>query len=111
MNITSRHKIRTLKKRPEIETVLRKGKKIRTMYGPVFLSDGDSDVTKVAILLKKTVGGAVQRNYIKRVFRHAIRELHFEVIKFNRIVFIFNSNNVVRFTLIKRELKYAFAKK
>lgn len=105
MNISSLHNIKTLKKRIEIKAVLDNGKKISTKYGLIFLHSDEKDVTKkAAVLLKKSVGSAVKRNYIKRILRSIIRN-HHELIfnNCNRVVFIYNYRGDSAFSLIEKE--------
>ena len=105
MNISSLHKIKTLKKRNEIKAVLDKGKKIKTKYGLIFLyKNVDGKEKKAAILLKKSVGSAVRRNYIKRILRAIIRsnnDLFFN--NCNRVVIIYNYKGKDALALIEEE--------
>ena len=105
MNISSRHNIVSLKKKEEIDHVFRKGKKYHTRYGPVFMyksSDRDH-CTRVAILLKKSVGSAVQRNYIKRIIRNFVAR-NFQIIKgSNRLIFLYNSREPVSYARLEKE--------
>ena len=105
MNISSLHNIKTLRKRNEIKAVLDNGRKISTKYGLIFLhKEADNEEKKAAVLLKKTVGSAVKRNYIKRILRSIIRnnyKLFFN--NCNRIVFIYNYKGKSTFSLIEKE--------
>jgi ribonuclease P protein component len=105
MNISSLHNIKTLRKRNEIKAVLDYGKKISTKYGLIFLyNDGEHLDKKAAVLLKKSVGSAVKRNYIKRILRSIIRNHHNIIFNdCNRVVFIYNYNGDSAFSLIEEE--------
>lgn len=105
MNISSRHNIVSLKKKDEIDHVFKKGIKYRTRYGPVFIykSREYENGTKVAILLKKSVGTAVRRNYIKRIIRHFV-VCNFRIIKgFDRLIFLYNSREQVSYARLEKE--------
>lgn len=92
MNISKTHNISTLKKREEIKYVLDNSKKIYTRLGVIFLQHSDNnDEMKVAILVKKSCGSSVKRNYVKRIIRHFVRD-HYRFLKnYNRIIFLYNS--------------------
>jgi len=74
MNCNKKHSLpRTsiIKKRSEIEKIIKKGKRVYTPVCTVYLSDADRE--KVAFLISKRIGNAVKRNRMKRLFREAYR--------------------------------------
>ncbi len=73
-----------LKKKNEIDLVLRTGKRITGKIFTVFVLS--SEKTRVAFLISKKVGTAVQRNRMKRLFREAYR-LNRELFEGKEIVF------------------------
>ncbi len=91
MNISKTHKISTIKQREEIKYVLENSRKIYTRLGIIFLQRSEkNDEMKIAILVKKSCGSAVKRNYIKRIIRHFTLD-HYQYLKrFNRIIFLYN---------------------
>jgi ribonuclease P protein component len=105
MNISSRHNISSLKNKDEIEIIFKQGFKVKTKYGPIFLyrATTKDDSRKVAILLKKRVGSAVKRNYIKRIIRYFISKNHMIFGKNNRMIFLFNSHVAVSYALLEKE--------
>jgi len=107
MNISNRHKIIILKDRSEINLVFKKGRKVATRFGPVFLYNArdDQNYKKVAILLKKSIGTAVKRNYVKRIIRTFIRENRSFFEENNRIIFIYSSKEPVNYKLLKQEYR------
>lgn len=106
MNLSKTLKIESLSNPAEINLVLKKGKKLISRYGPIFLyrmpGDGQ-EKSKVAMLLKKSTGPAVKRNYIKRILRHFVRE-HVELFgNYNRIIFIYNNSKDMSYDLLVKE--------
>jgi ribonuclease P protein component len=104
MSIHVRPKVVTLKKNTEIKDLLDNGKKIYTKYGIFFLSQEKSlSVFSFAVLIKKSVGNAVWRNYCKRIVRVYIREHISKFLVFKRIVFLYNFQGKVKFDELTQE--------
>jgi ribonuclease P protein component len=104
MNISVRPKIISIKKNSEIRSLLEKGKKIYTKYGIFFLSREESaSVIAFAVLIKKSVGNAVLRNYCKRIVRVYIRSYFQKFLVFRKIVFLYNFQGKVSFDDLTQE--------
>ena len=74
MNSHAHPKFDVIKKNSEIKELLSQGKKIHTKYGVFFLNDKSNESRlRFAVLIKKSVGNAVWRNYCKRIVRSYIR--------------------------------------
>ena len=110
MNISNLHKITSLRKREEIRFVLENGRKIRTKYGLIFvLKEIKKDNKRAAILLKKNIGSAVKRNYVKRILRSIIRTNHGYIFNsYNCVLFLFNYKGPINFALIEKEYRNIF---
>jgi len=104
MNILSKHKIVTIAKKDEINLILSQGKRIYHKFGLIFLfNEPDQEDLKIGILVKKSCGNAVERNYIKRICRAFIRE-HFDLFtNTNRVIFLFNKKSRIKYRDIERE--------
>ena len=106
MNISRRHKIKTINKKDEIKYILNNGKKIYTKLGPIFLYlSKENSFSKTAILLKRNCGTAVKRNYIKRIFKNYIKDVFSNSEKYNRLIFIYGYKNKVNYDLLVSELQ------
>ena len=106
MNLSKKHNIRTISRKDEIRQILENGKKIYTKYGPIFLYfSNEVKIKKAAVLIKKKIGSAVKRNYIKRIFKNLIINYLKNSKSFNRIVFIFNVNDKIGYKELYVELK------
>ncbi len=104
MNISRTLNIAALGKKDEIKNLLNLSKKIYTKFGLIFLfKTNEDECTRAAILVKKSCGTAVQRNYIKRIIRHFLREHYFMFSKYNRIVFLYRFKGKVNFNLLKND--------
>jgi ribonuclease P protein component len=103
MNLSSQPNSTSLKAKNEISLVLNNGKKIKTTIGPVFLfKDDNVEDKKVAVLIKKNVGKAYYRNYIKRIIRYYVRSEFTLFEKFNRVIFLYGYTG--------EKIKYEFLK-
>ncbi|MCB0282757.1 MAG: ribonuclease P protein component, partial [Calditrichaeota bacterium] len=79
------------------------GKKRSTSFGPVFFySDSGSDI-KIAILIKKSIGKAYYRNYIKRIIRFYIRTDFTLLEKYNRVIFLYKNTENITYKNLKNE--------
>jgi len=90
MNLSKQHKIISITDKEEITYVLSHGKRINTRFGPIFLSNivNDSQL-KFAVLLKKNIGKAFYRNYIKRLLRVYIVKKITLFKSYNRVIFLY----------------------
>jgi ribonuclease P protein component len=84
-------KITIIKKNTEIKEILARGKKIPTKYG-VFFIDHQSNLSglRVAVLIKKSVGQAVWRNYCKRIVRSYFRNKLRHYISKGQVIFVYS---------------------
>jgi ribonuclease P protein component len=104
MSISARPEIISIKKNTEIKSLLDKGKKIYTKYGIFFLSREESALPiSFAVLIKKSVGNAVWRNYCKRIIRVYIRHHFSKFLVFRKIVFLYNFQGKVNYADLTRE--------
>lgn len=103
MNLSSPLNCSSLRKKNEITFVIKNGKKIKTKIGPVFLyNDFEERKNKAAILVKKNIGKAHFRNYIKRIIRYYIRSEVTLFEEFNRVIFLYvSSEKKVKYSQIK----------
>ena len=105
MNISKRLNISTLKKKHEIREIMDRGTKVYLKTGLIFLfKKEDSKDLKAAFLIKKKIGNAVKRNYIKRVLRSILRENYNIFNKYNRIIFLYNYRGRVDFKFIESSI-------
>ena len=105
MNILSKKKIRTLSKKDEIKQVLDKGKKVYFRFGLIFLfNEENQNHLRVGILVKKSCGNAVKRNYIKRICRAFVRNYSYLFKNTNRVIFLFNKNCQIKYKDLEKEI-------
>ena len=98
MNLSKQLKFSSLGNKQEISTIFEKGKKFKSKNGPIyFYNDDDSIETKFAILVKKNIGKANYRNYIKRIIRFYIRTHPALFENFTRVIFLYNNQNQVNY--------------
>jgi len=93
------------KKKREINYILENGVKIRSSYGSFFLcSKRKAEFIHAAVLIKKSVGNAVLRNYCKRIVREYIRNRRFFFRKFNNFIFIYTNSGPVSYGKLAEDL-------
>lgn len=98
MNILKRHRVSSLTKREEILKLFNKGMRLNSKFGPVYLLNEKQDNSlKVAILIKKNCGKAVNRNYIKRVIRHFIRDHITLFNNQNKVIFLYKYRDYINY--------------
>jgi ribonuclease P protein component len=104
MNLSDQHKVFTIKKNIEIKAILSTGKKIRTKYGIFFLGQKKTDNrVDFAVLIKKSTGNAVWRNYCKRIVR-AYSKNKIDMFPSNRqIIFIYTYKGKINYNLLEEE--------
>jgi len=111
MNILTGHKITTIGKKDEISLVLQKGKKFKFKYGLIFLYNVNrSSEKKAAVLIKKSIGNAVRRNYIKRIVRSFFRKYYRLLDKFNRVIILINQKADITYQQLEKELMVVLKK-
>lgn len=106
MNLNRKHRISTISNRQEIRHILDSGRRTFVKHiGVLFVFQENSDINKkAAILIKKSIGCAAKRNYVKRIFRHFIRE-HFDRFgRFNRVILIYNGKSDLNYNELKERL-------
>lgn len=103
MNLSDQHKIETLKKNIEIVCILKKGYRLRTKYGNLYLMKGDHTKRKMAVLIRKEVGNSVQRNYRKRIVRECLRNNYDKINPYNEAIFLYNFSGSISYQLLEAE--------
>ncbi len=105
MNLFAQHKIVTIKKNTEIKELLSTGKKINTKYGVFYLGNKiKDDRINFAILIKKSVGKAVWRNYCKRIIRAYIRNRIDTFPEKRQVIFLYTYDGKINYKLLAEEL-------
>jgi len=107
MNLSARHRIKSLKNKDDIQKLLAGGKKKPTKYGLFFFSSeerGEKDSLEFAVLIKKSTGIAVWRNYCKRIIREYIRKNYDYFMNFRKVIFLYNYTGKINFHLLETEL-------
>lgn len=104
MNLFAQHKIVTIKKETEIKELLSNGKKINTKYGIFFLGNKrKDDRINFAVLIKKSVGKAVWRNYCKRIIRAYIRNRTDNFLENRQVIFLYTYDSRINYKLLEEE--------
>jgi len=104
MNSFAQPKIVTIKKNTEIKDLLSTGKKINTKYGLFFIgSKGKNNQIHFAVLIKKSVGKAVWRNYCKRIVRAYIRNRTDNFFENRQIIFLYTYDGKIKYNLLEEE--------
>jgi ribonuclease P protein component len=65
----------------DIERVKRTGRRISTAFFNVLVSPSQDASSRFGVVAGKRLGGAIQRNRAKRLFRELIRGVHNEVVE------------------------------
>lgn len=106
MNLSRRHRIVSIRKAKEIKEVLDNSKKIHHKYGIIFLNKSKvvSEKLRAAVLVKKSCGSAVRRNYIKRIGRNFIVRNITLFKNYNRVIFLFLSKENFKYKDLEKEL-------
>jgi ribonuclease P protein component len=104
MNLRDHHKIVTIKKNTEIKEILSSGKKIQTKYGIFFLGHKKTDnQINFAVLIKKSVGKAVWRNYCKRIIRAYVRNKSYKFPEGRQVIFLYTYNGKINYKHLEDE--------
>jgi ribonuclease P protein component len=105
MNIHDQHKIISIKKNTEIKKILATGKRIQTKYGIFFIKQNKTDnKMNFAVLIKKSVGNAVWRNYCKRIVRAYIRNKINLFPQNSKCLFLYTYEDKINYQLLEEEL-------
>jgi len=111
MNLSSPLNCSVLKNKDEISVVLKNGKKVRSDIGTIYFFNNDKDTfKKFAIFVKKNVGKAFYRNYIKRIIRFYIRSNVTLFNKYNRVIFFYSFKEKVKYSFLKDQIHSALKK-
>lgn len=97
MSTSVQPRLKVIKKRNEIKEILQKGRRVKTNYGNFYLMRGDQNIKRMAVLIKKQVGNAVQRNYCKRIVREYIRRSTGVFGSYHDIIFLYNFQGAVSY--------------
>lgn len=104
MNLSDPHKIVIIKKNTEIKKILATGKRIQTKYGIFFIQlNNTEDRMNFAVLIKKSVGNAVWRNYCKRIVRTYIRSKNNLFPKKCKCLFLYTYEDKINYHLLEEE--------
>ncbi len=104
MNLSKQLKISSLSNKNEISVILKNGIKITTRFGPVYFYSVKNDTNnKIAILIKKKIGNACYRNYIKRIIRFYMRSEITLLRKYNRVIFLYRYLRPIKYDILKTE--------
>ena len=96
-------KIISIKSKKEIKQLLETGEKRYTRFGIFFLAKNEKPEKQIAVLVKKSIGIAVKRNYFKRLIREYIRKNLKKFSDYNQIIFVINKKIDVPFAQLKLE--------
>ena len=97
MNLSDRHKIKSIKKSYEIKELLSSGQKVYTNNGIFFLAKSKEKNLSIGVLIKKSVGNAVKRNYYKRIVREYIKNRMVKFCEYNKILFLFTAESNIKY--------------
>ena len=87
----------SIKSKKEIKQLLETGKKRYTRFGIFFLEKNEKPEKQIAVLVKRSIGNAVKRNYFKRLVREYIRINLNKFSDYNKIIFVINKKIDVTF--------------
>jgi ribonuclease P protein component len=105
MNISKQHNFSSLKSRDEISKIMGKGKKLYLKTGLIFLFKEESvSDYKAAFLIKKKIGNAVKRNYVKRILRHILKNNLDQLKQFNRYVVLYHHRGIANYHMIENTI-------
>lgn len=65
--------VTSLRRSSDFDRVFRSGRRTRSGPITVIVASGPSDTTRLGLVVGRKVGGAVERNRVKRRLRHALR--------------------------------------
>ena len=112
MSLSAQHNIISIKSNDEIKNLLATGEKVYTKYGIFFLSKSTGlHPPGFAVLIKRSVGKAVERNYCKRLVREYARTNLALFSKYSRILFLYNFRGKVGFSQLCEEFNRRLLKK
>ena len=111
MNISSPLNCSVLTDKDEIAVVLKNGRKIKSDLGTIYLYNFKNEpLKKAAIFVKKNIGKAYYRNYIKRIIRFYIRSSFTLFKDYNRVIFFYNCKEKIKYPFLKERVTFAFRK-
>jgi ribonuclease P protein component len=93
----------SIKNKKEITQLLETGEKRDTRFGIFFLAKNEKPEKQIAVLVKRSIGNAVKRNYFKRLVREYIRINLNKFSDYNKIIFVINKKIDVTFAQLKLE--------
>ena len=112
MNLSKQLKICSLANKNEFSVIFSDGKRLNTMFGPVYFYNVEKDSNnKIAILIKKNIGKAYYRNYIKRIIRFYIRSEITLLDKYNRVIFLYRYLRPIKYYQLKNEYNFKIKNK
>ena len=103
MNLSVLPEINIIKSKNVIKDILDNGTKIYTRFGIFFLKKNTEEKKYIAVLIKKSIGIAVKRNYYKRILREYLRNNIDKFPDYNQIIFLFNGSGNATYADIKEE--------
>lgn len=78
VSLKQRLKDRKIKKSEEIQSIFEKGERLRGKFFDLIFFKNHFSFGRFGVIVGKKCGGAVDRNYIKRIFREIIFNQKFE---------------------------------
>jgi len=108
MNSSDPHKVKSIKKSNEIKELLNSGHKVYTKNGIFFLAKSEEKNCSIAVLIKKSVGNAVRRNYCKRIVREYIKNRMVKSCEYNKILFLFTAKNIIKYNDLIKDFDKSF---
>lgn len=94
---------RIIKSHQEIRNVLHRGRRLSTRYGTFFMEKFPHTDFRFAVLIKKNVGHAVERNYCKRIVREYLRKNIHRFYPYHTVIFLYKYAGSVSYVSLQSE--------
>jgi len=104
MNLSSPLNCSVLTNKNEISVVLKNGKKVKSDIGTIYFFNEKKQLhNSAAIFIKKNIGKAFYRNYIKRIIRFYIRSNFTLFNNYNRVIFFYNYKEKIKYKFLRKQ--------